>query len=238
MQSHLADGGWALQGLISQHLRVALQGCTHRLCWERRPCRAWWLPSPTASLAWCPFPTATRPWKRCTPTASCRIQVRHAGGNHLWARRAALSSLFLDPCSKGFSCPPCRLGAVSVCAVPFAVLLMLFFFAAQSPSVAETLHPAFSGVQQYAGTALPSLPPSSLRPTAPGKRFVLSPRITAVYPTTSITPITQSIPQPPPVLQQQQREGEDGRLWGSRGERLSPWGGMWGSPRGFQLCGS
>ena len=83
---------------------------------------------------------------------------------------------------------------------------MLFFFAAQSPSVAETLHPAFSGVQQYAGTALPSLPPSSLRPTAPGKRFVLSPRITAVYPTTSITPIAQSIPQPPPVLQQQQRE--------------------------------
>lgn len=126
----------------------------------------------------------------------------------------------------------------SVCAVPFAVLLMLFFFAAQSPSVAETLHPAFSGVQQYAGTALPSLPPSSLRPTAPGKRFVLSPRITAVYPTTSITPIAQSIPQPPPVLQQQQREGEDGRLWGSRGEQLSPRDGMWGSPRGFQLCGS
>lgn len=127
VQSHLAGGEWALQGLISQHLRVALQGCTHRLCWERRPCRAWWLPSPTASLAWCPFPTATLPWKRCTPTASCRIQVRHAGGNHLRARRAALSSLFLDPCSKGFSCPPCRLGAVSVrrslCCASDAVLL-------------------------------------------------------------------------------------------------------------------
>ncbi|NXI54539.1 CELF5 protein, partial [Chloroceryle aenea] len=53
---------------------------------------------------------------------------------------------------------------------------------AQSPSVAETLHPAFTGVQQYA----------------------------AVYPTTTITPITQSIPQPPPVLQQQQREGPEG----------------------------
>ncbi|NWQ83918.1 CELF5 protein, partial [Columbina picui] len=66
------------------------------------------------------------------------------------------------------------------CMVPFAVLTMLFS-AAQSPSVAETLHPAFTGVQQYA----------------------------AVYPTTTITPIAQSIPQPPPILQQQQREGED-----------------------------
>ncbi|NXF88289.1 CELF5 protein, partial [Eubucco bourcierii] len=62
------------------------------------------------------------------------------------------------------------------------VLLMMFFSAAQSPSVAETLHPAFTGVQQYA----------------------------AVYPTTTITPIAQSIPQPPPVLQQQQREGPEG----------------------------
>ncbi|KAI6072344.1 CUGBP Elav-like family member 5 isoform X3 [Aix galericulata] len=55
-------------------------------------------------------------------------------------------------------------------------------YSAQSPSVAETLHPAFTGVQQYA----------------------------AVYPTTSITPIAQSIPQPPPILQQQQREGPEG----------------------------
>ncbi|XP_062366153.1 CUGBP Elav-like family member 5 isoform X8 [Cinclus cinclus] len=52
-------------------------------------------------------------------------------------------------------------------------------YSAQSPSVAETLHPAFTGVQQYA----------------------------AVYPTTTITPIAQSIPQQPPILQQQQREG-------------------------------
>ncbi|XP_040448306.1 CUGBP Elav-like family member 5 isoform X3 [Falco biarmicus] len=55
-------------------------------------------------------------------------------------------------------------------------------YSAQSPSVAETLHPAFTGVQQYA----------------------------AVYPTTTITPIAQSIPQPPPILQQQQREGPEG----------------------------
>ncbi|NXD99103.1 CELF5 protein, partial [Chaetorhynchus papuensis] len=66
--------------------------------------------------------------------------------------------------------------------IPFAVLLIVFFSAAQSPSVAETLHPAFTGVQQYA----------------------------AVYPTTTITPIAQSIPQQPPILQQQQREGPEG----------------------------
>ncbi|NXO49432.1 CELF5 protein, partial [Aramus guarauna] len=68
------------------------------------------------------------------------------------------------------------------CVSPFAVLLIMLFSAAQSPSVAETLHPAFTGVQQYA----------------------------AVYPTTTITPIAQSIPQPPPILQQQQREGPEG----------------------------
>nr|KAF6400652.1 CUGBP Elav-like family member 5 [Rousettus aegyptiacus] len=52
-------------------------------------------------------------------------------------------------------------------------------YPAQSPTVAETLHPAFSGVQQY----------------------------TAMYPTAAITPIAHSVPQPPPLLQQQQREG-------------------------------
>nr|XP_021532427.1 CUGBP Elav-like family member 5 [Aotus nancymaae] len=51
-------------------------------------------------------------------------------------------------------------------------------YPAQSPTVAETLHPAFSGVQQY----------------------------TAMYPTAAITPIAHSVPQPPPLLQQQQRE--------------------------------
>ncbi|NXK40896.1 CELF5 protein, partial [Piprites chloris] len=62
------------------------------------------------------------------------------------------------------------------------VILIMFSSAAQSPSVAETLHPTFTGVQQYA----------------------------AVYPTTTITPIAQSIPQQPPILQQQQREGPEG----------------------------
>ncbi|XP_058019557.1 CUGBP Elav-like family member 5 isoform X2 [Pituophis catenifer annectens] len=53
---------------------------------------------------------------------------------------------------------------------------------AQNSSVAETLHPTFTGVQQYA----------------------------AVYPATAITPVAQAIPQPLPIIQQQQREG---RVW-------------------------
>ncbi|NWI22339.1 CELF5 protein, partial [Sula dactylatra] len=73
----------------------------------------------------------------------------------------------------------CAGGGGETRVIPFAVLLIMFFSAAQSPSVAETLHPAFTGVQQYA----------------------------AVYPTTTIA---QSIPQPPPILQQQQREGPEG----------------------------
>ncbi|XP_045445009.1 CUGBP Elav-like family member 5 isoform X10 [Pipistrellus kuhlii] len=57
-------------------------------------------------------------------------------------------------------------------------------YPAQSPTMAETLHPAFSGVQQY----------------------------TAMYPAAAIAPIAHSIPQPPPLLQQQQqqREGPEG----------------------------
>ncbi|XP_015266780.1 PREDICTED: CUGBP Elav-like family member 5 isoform X3 [Gekko japonicus] len=58
---------------------------------------------------------------------------------------------------------------------------------AQNPSVAETLHPAFTGVQQYA----------------------------AVYPAATITPVAQAIPQPLPILQHQQREGE---VWGQRAD--------------------
>ncbi|XP_030100977.2 CUGBP Elav-like family member 5 isoform X3 [Mus musculus] len=54
-------------------------------------------------------------------------------------------------------------------------------YPAQSPTVAETLHPAFSGVQQY----------------------------TAMYPTAAIAPVAHSVPQPPHLLQQQ-REGPEG----------------------------
>ncbi|KAK1152614.1 CUGBP Elav-like family member 5 isoform X2 [Acipenser oxyrinchus oxyrinchus] len=54
-------------------------------------------------------------------------------------------------------------------------------YSAQSPSAADTLQQAFTGVQQY----------------------------TAIYPAATLTPIGQTIPQPPPLIQQQQqREGE------------------------------
>uniref|UniRef100_A0A8C9TST5 CUGBP Elav-like family member 5 n=1 Tax=Scleropages formosus TaxID=113540 RepID=A0A8C9TST5_SCLFO len=53
-------------------------------------------------------------------------------------------------------------------------------YSAQSPTAADTLQQAFTGVQQY----------------------------TAIYPATTLTPIGQTLPQPPQVIQQQQqREG-------------------------------
>nr|XP_033810926.1 CUGBP Elav-like family member 5 isoform X13 [Geotrypetes seraphini] len=53
-------------------------------------------------------------------------------------------------------------------------------YAAPSPSLsAETLHPAFTGIQQYA----------------------------AIYPAAALTPVAQTVTQTPPMLQQQQREG-------------------------------
>ncbi|OWK12550.1 hypothetical protein Celaphus_00003352 [Cervus elaphus hippelaphus] len=108
-------------------------------------------------------------------------------------------------------------------------------YPAQSPTVAETLHPAFSGVQQY--TAIPptlwlgprltllrhlALPfitclwsrllspphaPTGLTPAPPCVSLLVS---AAMYPTAAITPIAHSVPQPPPLLQQQQREGPEG----------------------------
>ncbi|XP_044140745.1 CUGBP Elav-like family member 5 isoform X21 [Bufo gargarizans] len=52
-------------------------------------------------------------------------------------------------------------------------------YPAQSPALTvESLHPSFTGVQQYSG---------------------------AIYPTAALTPVTHNTPQPPPILQQ--REG-------------------------------
>ncbi|XP_013860045.1 CUGBP Elav-like family member 5a isoform X15 [Austrofundulus limnaeus] len=51
-------------------------------------------------------------------------------------------------------------------------------YSTQSPTAADTLQQAFTGVQQY----------------------------TAIYPATTLTPIGQTLPQPPQVIQQQQRE--------------------------------
>ncbi|KAM5230506.1 CUGBP Elav-like family member 5 isoform 13-T22 [Hipposideros larvatus] len=77
-------------------------------------------------------------------------------------------------------------------------------YPAQSPTMAETLHPAFSGVQQY------TAPPHPLR-RPPTSRPPPLPVSAAMYPTAAITPIAHSVPQPPPLLQQQQqREGPEG----------------------------
>ncbi|XP_030640989.1 CUGBP Elav-like family member 5a isoform X22 [Chanos chanos] len=55
-------------------------------------------------------------------------------------------------------------------------------YSTHSPTAADTLQQAFTGVQQY----------------------------TAIYPATTLTPIGQTLPQPPQVIQQQQREGPEG----------------------------
>ena len=47
--------------------------------------------------------------------------------------------------------------------------------------------------------------PTGLTPVPP---YVSLPVSAAMYPTAAITPIAHSVPQPPPLLQQQQREGE------------------------------
>ncbi|XP_076008992.1 CUGBP Elav-like family member 5a isoform X19 [Genypterus blacodes] len=58
-------------------------------------------------------------------------------------------------------------------------------YSTQSPTAADTLQQAFTGVQQYTGPA--------------------------IYPATTLTPIGQTLPQPPQVIQQQQqREGPEG----------------------------
>ncbi|XP_076008995.1 CUGBP Elav-like family member 5a isoform X22 [Genypterus blacodes] len=57
-------------------------------------------------------------------------------------------------------------------------------YSTQSPTAADTLQQAFTGVQQYTGP---------------------------IYPATTLTPIGQTLPQPPQVIQQQQqREGPEG----------------------------
>ncbi|XP_022534682.2 CUGBP Elav-like family member 5 isoform X1 [Astyanax mexicanus] len=55
-------------------------------------------------------------------------------------------------------------------------------YSTQSPTAADTLQQAFTGVQQY----------------------------TAIYPTTTLTPIGQTLPQPPQVIQQQQQQQREG----------------------------
>ncbi|XP_053178897.1 CUGBP Elav-like family member 5a isoform X36 [Scomber japonicus] len=60
-------------------------------------------------------------------------------------------------------------------------------YSTQSPTAADTLQQAFTGVQQYTGESQGML---------------------SIYPATTLTPIGQTLPQPPQVIQQQQqREG-------------------------------
>ncbi|XP_036971083.1 CUGBP Elav-like family member 5a isoform X4 [Acanthopagrus latus] len=66
-------------------------------------------------------------------------------------------------------------------------------YSTQSPTAADTLQQAFTGVQQYTGV-----------------RQECS-VCYAIYPATTLTPIGQTLPQPPQVIQQQQqREGPEG----------------------------
>ncbi|XP_078115360.1 CUGBP Elav-like family member 5a isoform X6 [Sander vitreus] len=65
-------------------------------------------------------------------------------------------------------------------------------YSTQSPTAADTLQQAFTGVQQYTG----------------GRQLCL---LRPIYPATTLTPIGQTLPQPPQVIQQQQqREGPEG----------------------------
>ncbi|XP_066132663.1 CUGBP Elav-like family member 5 isoform X1 [Saccopteryx bilineata] len=88
-------------------------------------------------------------------------------------------------------------------------------YPAQSPTMAETLHPAFSGIQQYTASRISPvwLTPGAHRPHTerpPASRPLPLRVSTAMYPSAAIAPIAHSVPQPPPLLQQQQREGPEG----------------------------
>ncbi|KAM8875731.1 CUGBP Elav-like family member 5a isoform 5-T5 [Spinachia spinachia] len=65
-------------------------------------------------------------------------------------------------------------------------------YSTQSPTAADTLQQAFTGVQQY----------------------------TAIYPTTTLTPIGQTLPQPPQVIQQQQQQQQQQQREGPEGCNL------------------
>ncbi|XP_045400468.1 CUGBP Elav-like family member 5 isoform X8 [Lemur catta] len=117
-----------------------------------------------------------------TPSLTLPFSPYSAYAQALMQQQTTVLSTSGSYLSPGVAFSPChiqQIGAVSLNGLPAAPIAPA---SAQSPTVAETLHPAFSGVQQY----------------------------TAMYPTAAITPIAHSVPQPPPLLQQQQREGPEG----------------------------
>uniref|UniRef100_A0A452I9G7 RRM domain-containing protein n=1 Tax=Gopherus agassizii TaxID=38772 RepID=A0A452I9G7_9SAUR len=62
-------------------------------------------------------------------------------------------------------------------------------------------------IQQIGAVSLNGLPATPIAPTSGRCPPLLA---LTMYPTTTITPIAQTIPQPHPILQQQQREGPEG----------------------------
>ncbi|XP_023368353.1 CUGBP Elav-like family member 5 isoform X12 [Balaenoptera ricei] len=117
-----------------------------------------------------------------TPSLTLPFSPYSAYAQALMQQQTTVLSTSGSYLSPGVAFSPChiqQIGAVSLNGLPATPIAPA---SAQSPTVAETLHPAFSGVQQY----------------------------TAMYPTAAITPIAHSVPQPPPLLQQQQREGPEG----------------------------
>ncbi|XP_048198003.1 CUGBP Elav-like family member 5 isoform X22 [Perognathus longimembris pacificus] len=117
-----------------------------------------------------------------TPSLTLPFSPYSAYAQALMQQQTTVLSTSGSYLSPGVAFSPChiqQIGAVSLNGLPATPIAPA---SAQSPTMAETLHPAFSGVQQY----------------------------TAMYPTAAITPIAHSVPQPPPLLQQQQREGPEG----------------------------
>ncbi|XP_027808332.1 CUGBP Elav-like family member 5 isoform X21 [Callospermophilus lateralis] len=117
-----------------------------------------------------------------TPSLTLPFSPYSAYAQALMQQQTTVLSTSGSYLSPGVAFSPChiqQIGAVSLNGLPATPIAPA---SAQSPTVAEALHPAFSGVQQY----------------------------TAMYPTAAITPIAHSVPQPPPLLQQQQREGPEG----------------------------
>ncbi|XP_023039473.1 CUGBP Elav-like family member 5 isoform X14 [Piliocolobus tephrosceles] len=111
-----------------------------------------------------------------TPSLTLPFSPYSAYAQALMQQQTTVLSTSGSYLSPGVAFSPChiqQIGAVSLNGLPATPIAPA---SAQSPTVAETLHPAFSGVQQY----------------------------TAMYPTAAITPIAHSVPQPPPLLQQQQ----------------------------------
>lgn len=92
-------------------------------------------------------------------------------------------------------------------------------YSTQSPNAADTLQQAFTGVQQYTGERhRPLFGPLHLledeedhhcRASA-CSQHLLSILSAAIYPATTLTPISQTLPQAPQVIQQQQQQQREG----------------------------